>query len=754
MMEAGVCATIQQYLSPKNLNLMAENPALHTPEPELEGSTGRLSPLLAHALPSAPTFIGREREMESLRQFWSDGAGVVSLVGLGGAGKTAVLERFVREVLEKEEADGVLVWSFYDDPDTNSFLQAAFAYFTGGQVVEAKGAGWFHLLKETLASHRRYLLVLDGLERVQRAQTDASGIYGELEDPLLRGLLVRLVSGGGASKAIITSRFPISDVEKWNGRGYSVIDIDQLSEPAAMFLMRSHQVKGSDDQLLDLLAGYGRHALTIDLLGGAINRFFGGDPANAPALGISGRQDQAQAERLAAVLRLYELHLSERELDLLSRLCVFRFGVSAEALDGIFLRAGRENVAGSLSGVTREDLIMWLDDLVKGHLVYKEEADRYTVHPAVRDHFYRLFRDPTAVHGAVSSHLMSLSDRPGIGLPTEKSSLDLLEELVYHAIKAGNLDEAIEIYVNRLGGNDHLNTRLGEYARTFRILQAFPECPDPSAMYHCMRAFGKFDQALEWRAQNRYIRVLNGNLTALKSDPAERTQKVVRFLQGEEVILPDRMPDLPISSAMLQLLRGNVDDAQRLAENDLKVSMFEDDVARAKLVLSEVHRKHGNAREAREFLEAASRWVLASGSHEHLCVLHLCRGRLLLDEGQASSALAAFDEGLQIAEESNFALLSIELSIDRARVLRARGRIEEAETEVRKALVTSESPEMQYVWGEISARRLLAEILGQTDRLEDAIVHLESLLALQRRINAPDVVVTERLLRDVRSREN
>src|SRR5690242_7654668 len=108
---------------------MSEIPSLHVVEFEPDGS-GTLQPFLVHALPIAPTFIGREREMETLRSFWTEGAGVVSLVGLGGAGKTAVLERFVRQVLAVEEADGVLVWSFYDDPDTNSFLQAAFGYFT------------------------------------------------------------------------------------------------------------------------------------------------------------------------------------------------------------------------------------------------------------------------------------------------------------------------------------------------------------------------------------------------------------------------------------------------------------------------------------------------------------------------------------------------------------------------------------------------------------------------------------------------
>ena len=51
---------------------------------------------------------------------------------------------------------------------------------------------------------------------------------------------------------------------------------------------------------------------------------------------------------------------------------------------------------------------------------------------------------------------------------------------------------------HRLGGNDHLNACLGEYVRTYRILRAFGDSmPDKSGMYHCLRAFGRFDDALK-----------------------------------------------------------------------------------------------------------------------------------------------------------------------------------------------------------------------------------------------------------------
>lgn len=48
------------------------------------------TPFVVHPLPPAPQFVGREPELETLRHLWTSGFhGVLALVGLGGAGKTA-----------------------------------------------------------------------------------------------------------------------------------------------------------------------------------------------------------------------------------------------------------------------------------------------------------------------------------------------------------------------------------------------------------------------------------------------------------------------------------------------------------------------------------------------------------------------------------------------------------------------------------------------------------------------------------------
>jgi tetratricopeptide (TPR) repeat protein len=412
---------------------------------------------------------------------------------------------------------------------------------------------------------------------------------------------------------------------------------------------------------------------------------------------------------LEKVLQLYEEHLPEQELDLLSRLCVFRFGAELDALQSIFLGEDKIAVSGTLAKATRPQLEADLDNLVRMHLVGKDPKGRFTIHPAIRDHFYRRFRDPAAVHQAVREHLVPLSKRPGIGLPTDKESLDLLEELVHHAIQAGSVKEAAEIYMGRMGGNDHLNTHLGEYTRTYRILSAFDQCPDKSGMYHCQRAFGRMDEALRWRPNNRYLLLLSGNLAQLSNDPNEITRNVARALRGEDVRIPDRAPDCPITSSMIHTYRGELIEAERAANLEIKKSQYEDDRVRSEFALSEVERRQGALDEAKARMNRASTWALNSGSQEHLCLMQLCRARVAIEEVHGETALGALDEGTHIARECGFGLWLIELLVERGRLMMAMKDYEQAEVSAQEAFELASSPECRFQYGESEARQLLKE---------------------------------------------
>jgi hypothetical protein len=300
-------------------------------------------PLLIHRLPPAPHFVGRDPELAALRDAWASGFhGVVALVGLGGAGKTAVAARFLDDLLAGALAPrphGLFVWSFYQEPDAGLFLEEAHRYFTGGAApAAAKGAGLLHLLRDALAEGGPHLLVLDGLERVQRP---TGSDYGQVEDPLLRGLLTRIAEGTGRVTALVTSRFPLKDLHigaNLRAVGYRHLDVGALPRPAALDLLRQRGVIGDDEALAALVERYGSHALTLDHLGGVIGQFLGGDPSRAPEVpDLADAGADRQALRLARLLRAYEDHLPPEELALLCRLCLLRRGADEEHIRQLFL---------------------------------------------------------------------------------------------------------------------------------------------------------------------------------------------------------------------------------------------------------------------------------------------------------------------------------------------------------------------------------------------------------------------------------
>ncbi len=301
-------------------------------------------PRLVHPLPPAPHFVGRELELEALHAFWRSGfRGVLALVGLGGAGKTAVAARFLddlRASASTRRPASLLVWSFYQEPDAGQFLQQAYDYFTPGNSAgaAAKGAGLLHLLREALTAGGPHLLVLDGLERVQRQESSPGGRYGQIEDPLLKGLLARIAEGLGQTTVLVTSRFPLTDLEPFQGHGYRYLDVGGLDRSAARALLRAQGVGGDEAALDQLIDTYGAHALTLDHLGGLLGQFLGGDPRRAPELpALATPSSDRQALRLARLLRAYEEHLPPAELALLCRLCRLRRSVREEQLSQLFL---------------------------------------------------------------------------------------------------------------------------------------------------------------------------------------------------------------------------------------------------------------------------------------------------------------------------------------------------------------------------------------------------------------------------------
>ena len=480
--------TVDTFTTPEDLALkiavaMAQVPA----------SSGGAAPVAAplppelrvvHALQPAPHFSGRATLVHTLSKWVDDTASpdrIHALVAAGGTGKTAIVEQVLRQLQQRWPQPGaghVLVWSFYEKPDADAFLRECGQLFLG-EPDDAPPGGRLERLQRGLRNGQPHLLVMDGLERVQCEAGSSGGlgrVRGELEDTALRLLLQAIAAGLGRTRALLTSRFALTDLRGWLHAGVVETPLDDLPPDAARQVLRGWGVLGPD-AALDVVAGQvGRHALSVAVIGSYLQHFEGGRIEAAAGFDLDAvAGDDPKAAKLARVLGFYAQKLPAEERELLTRLAVFPRGITLDLL-GVLLDAGGA-VAGLLVDA-RPALPRLLTRLVDRGLVFcyraTDQTLTWTAHPFVRDRFAKLLGCPAdAVFGAVAQRLGQGLDQRPENKPQDVALLDRYEQLIEATRLAGRVREAFDLYWHGLDGFDHLGKVLGDYARGYRILCGF-----------------------------------------------------------------------------------------------------------------------------------------------------------------------------------------------------------------------------------------------------------------------------------------
>ncbi len=466
-----------------------------------------------HTLLRARDYQNRP-QFDRLCDWWRSGRqGVCALVGIGGAGKTAVVDRFLR-VLPGATADdpnlpkdkslpapgGLFVFSFYDAPNPDAFIDALAAWLADLPPDDTTTYSYEQTVR-LLQRAGDGLIVMDGLEKVQDDGL-RGGVFGQITDGRLRDFVLRAAEGYlPRIRVIITTRFRPYDPLAVRAPLYLPIAVEQLDPPAAVALLRERGVtRGTDQQLETIARDQGLHALSVDLVGGYIANFCDGDPIqlppdphDQPAAAADAALDprmaavREQERKFARLAERYQEALSERDpaaLALLQRVCLFRLGIDAKTLASIFTGKDKEGISGpELSRLSLDELTAKLQTLAAMHLIEvsggddKDAETSFSIHPAVRDGFLVGLDDETAQrgHDAAREGLeASLGGLPGVvEYPSDRKTLDLLEEIVYHTLAAGYAQDAWDIYEDRIGSYENLGWRLGAYERGERICRAF-----------------------------------------------------------------------------------------------------------------------------------------------------------------------------------------------------------------------------------------------------------------------------------------
>lgn len=523
-------------------------------------STGRVwKPLLCHALQPAHHFRGRESRIQELREWLLapvTADRVVSLVAAGGTGKTALVHQALHQATLSGRA-GVFVWSFYEDPHTDAFLRAAYFYFTGEH--DPPTGGMLERLQLALSGDAPHILILDGLERVQSEGDHRR--RGELEDLQLKRLLRTVAGGVGNARALVTSRFPLVDLDEWTGTGHRAMMLDDLELMVALEVLRAWKVKGDDAvltrQIEPLNIGATYHALSLAVLGSYLGNF-GGEFSFEDAQG-----EDPKSRKLSRILEEYTKVLTSVERDLLARLALFPQGVKIEFLHWIVQSGG--DVAGTLVGLADRELVRHLDRLKALGLVFRYKTDGqavYSAHPFLRDFFRNLVgAKPESVHESVCTKLaLGLELRPE-AKPRDPAILDRYELLIEETLLAGRVKAAFDLYWYGLGNNQNLGWVLGENARGLRILERFVSQGD----------FSLIESDLPKRARAAAI----GDLGHAAISVGDLDKAREAFAHGSS---PDSGPDAAEGSiyswnfSEIELLAGNFGKALKYAESAVSLA--------------------------------------------------------------------------------------------------------------------------------------------------------------------------------------
>src|SRR2546430_322299 len=231
-----------------------------------------------------PSFYGREADLATLlRWVVEEGCRLVSVLGLGGIGKSALVVRAMRELASHFEV--VLFRSLRDAPECSALLSSCLA------VLAPEPQDLLHerlerRLSRVLAElrRRRVLLVLDNLE-VLLVEGEALGRlrpgyegYGQL--------LERVAVTEHQSCLLLTSREHPAALRALESRRALVrsLRLSGLEASACAQLLGEHELVGSPEEYARLAERYAGNPLALgivaetiaDLFGGAISPFLSG----------------------------------------------------------------------------------------------------------------------------------------------------------------------------------------------------------------------------------------------------------------------------------------------------------------------------------------------------------------------------------------------------------------------------------------------------------------------------------------------
>ncbi len=232
--------------------------------------------------PDVSFFYGRTQELTTLEQWIvSDRCRVVSLLGMGGIGKTALSVKLAQGLADKAQSADMMatafdciVWrSLRNAPSLTTLLSEIVPIVAGHQEADPTLGGLMQELRQS-----RCLLILDNLETILQGEQQSGQYHPGYE---LYGELLRLVGETShQSCLVLTSREKTQELSALEGMNLPVRSLLLSGSPeAAMALVQAKGLVGTEQQQQSLCQLYGHNPLALKIVATSIQDLFDGDIA-------------------------------------------------------------------------------------------------------------------------------------------------------------------------------------------------------------------------------------------------------------------------------------------------------------------------------------------------------------------------------------------------------------------------------------------------------------------------------------------
>ncbi len=215
-------------------------------------------------------FYGRHDDLQTLTHWILDtNCRLISIIGLGGAGKTALAIKLAEQIQPKFEC---LIWrSLRQLPTPGNLLQEILSVLTGAAQPRDTSDALDELLCQLQV--KRCLLILDNVESILQSGKYLSGyeMYGEILD--------RIASKNHSSCLIFTGREKPQNITNREGSNLPVrsLQLAGVSPDAALSILQDKGIVASDQQQRILNNYLGGNPLALQLSATTILNLFAGD---------------------------------------------------------------------------------------------------------------------------------------------------------------------------------------------------------------------------------------------------------------------------------------------------------------------------------------------------------------------------------------------------------------------------------------------------------------------------------------------